>query len=75
MFEKNVMSHICEPLPPPCHTMSQLAGPPSSPRGVTWPPKPSVMKVAHRVPLAGFSLSLYSSHMMNIDVNMSQTNE
>ena len=34
----------------------------------------SVVGVGHRVPLAGFCLSLYSLHVLNRDVNMIQTN-
>ena len=32
----------------------------------------SVVRVGHRVPLAGFSLSLYSLHMLDRDVNIIQ---
>ena len=38
-------------------------------------PKLSVVRVGHRVPLAGLCLSLYSLHMLNRDVNMIQTNK
>ena len=33
------------------------------------------MRVRHRVPLAGFCLSLYGLHALNRDVNMIQTNK
>ena len=33
----------------------------------------SVVRVGHCVPLAGFCLSLYSLHVLNMDVNMTQT--
>ena len=33
-------------------------------------PRPSVLRVGHFVPLAGFCLSLYSLHVLNRGVNM-----
>ena len=33
-FTKMLCHTLVNPLPPPCHTMSQLAVPPPSPRGV-----------------------------------------
>ena len=38
-------------------------------------PQPSVIRVGHLVPLAGFCLSLYRLHTLNRDVNMIQTNK
>ena len=35
-FRKMLCHTLVNPLPPPCHTMSQLAGPPPSPLGVTY---------------------------------------
>ena len=38
-------------------------------------PQLSAIRVGHRIPLAGFCLSLYGLHVLQTDVNMIQTNK